>query len=507
MTGLVLSCVLAFGSPGDFAAPATLGGGSGGRFTGSPNEKWDCSVCHVTPTPSTFTLTAEGRDLVAQGYVPGETYDLELQSSAPGKRNAFALEFVTRTGVRAGTVSNALPLMDAAQVEYLCSGVDPVEVFEERVAQSYACAVSKWRLRWTAPSEDVGGVSLFVSVVDGDSDSTNHGDVTTNRLLGIPSPSTVGQRAASCSAVPGNLLAVLLVLLAGPSFAKKKKVAAPRAPVEVPAEPSAPPPAPAAAPAVERAPPTPTPTPAPPSPPMAAVAAPAPQTDVPAALELEARLGFGYRSFSLSSASYATPFRVGFASFGGAVSLTAFPMRLLRTSVLEGLHAQATYAVGWAPQNLGLGSAQVLPSDFVLALGYRFGGAVVQVAPRATWRMLIGGVERNALFDDAFFQSVGGEVVATLQLGRVRVLVAPGAGAVLDAGEQATRAYGRHLGGLTFGGRAGASLALSKSVTLTLAYQLTVTRASLAGRGTRNLEALSFSDTIHGATLSVGLEQ
>lgn len=502
MTGLALSLVLAFGSPGDFAAPATLGGGSGGRFTGSPNEKWDCNVCHVTPTPSTFTLTAEGRDLVVQGYVPGETYDLELQSSTPGKRNAFALEFVTRSGVRAGTVTNAPPLMGAAQTEYQCSGVDPVEVFEERVAQSYACAVTKWRLRWTAPSEDVGGVTLYVSLVDGDGDSSNHGDVTTNRLLGIPSPSTVGQRAASCSVVPGNLLAVLLVLLAGPSFAKKKKASVPPPPpaVEKPAEPSPAPPAPEPAPVVETAPP-------PPPPPMTAVAAPTPAADVPPALELEARLGFGYRSFSLSSASYATPFRVTFASFGGAVSLTAFPMRLVRTSVLEGLHVQATYAVGWAPQNLGLGSAQVLPSDFVLALGYRFGGAVVQVAPRATWRMLIGGVERNALFDDAFFQSVGGEVVASVQLGRVRLLVAPQAGAVLDAGEQATRAYGRNLGGLTFGGRAGGSFALTKSLTLSLVYQLTVTRASLGGRGTRNLEALSFADTIHGATLSLGLEQ
>lgn len=499
MTGFMLALVLAFGSPGDFAAPATLGGGSGVRFTGSPNEKWDCNVCHVTTTPSTFTLKAEGRDLVTQGYVPGETYDLELQSSAPGKRNAFALEFVTRTGARAGTVTTALP---SVQPEYQCSGVDPVEVFEERVAQSYACAVTKWRLRWVAPSEDVGGVTLYVSLVDGDGDSSNHGDVTTNQQLGIPSPSTVGPRAASCSVVPGNLLAVLLVLLAGPSFAKKKKAAPPPRPpaVETPAAPA---PSTPPAPVVESTPPPPAPVP-----PMSAVVTPpVVEPDVPAALELEARLGFGYRAFSLSSASYATPFRVTFASFGGAVSLTAFPMRLLRTQVLEGLHAAASYSVGFAPQNLGLGSAQVLPSDFVLALGYRFGGTVVQVAPRATWRMLIGGVERNALFDDAFFQSVGGEVVASVQLGRVRLMVTPQAGAVLDAGEQVTSAYGRHLGGVTFGGRGGASFALTKSLTLSLAYQLTVTRASLAGRGTRNLEALSFVDTVHGASVSLGLEQ
>ena len=131
LTGALLSLALAFGSPGDFVAPATLGGGGGVRFTGSPNAKWSCAVCHDAPATSSAgpCFTAVDRDLPAQGYQPGQTYELELATndSADG-RNAFALELVDLENNAAGVLTMAPPLAGSAAEPYLCAGVDPVVV-------------------------------------------------------------------------------------------------------------------------------------------------------------------------------------------------------------------------------------------------------------------------------------------------------------------------------------------------------------------------------------------
>lgn len=307
------------------------------------------------------------------------------------------------------------------------------------------------------------------------------------------------------------LVGVLVCLVATPGWAKKKKQA-----------PRPPPPPALVSPAPSPEPVVPPPQLAPPepaSPAVPAVAIPSPEpvsapievqapvetASTPAALELDARLGFGYRALALSSLSYATPFRVAFPFFTGAGAVTFFPFRLVRVSALEGLHLQFAYTVGWAVQGLGLGSALVLPSDAVATMGYRLAFGSVELAPRAVYRMLIGGVERNALFDDTMFQSIGGEVGLTVRVGALSLQLVPRAGYVFDAGEQAVAAYGRNRGGVTWGGAAGVSFSLSKHLALSAVYQVTVTRAGLGGRGSRDIEALSFADTIHGGTLSLSL--
>lgn len=623
MTSSLVALVVAFGSPSDFAAPSVFGGGGGLRFTGSPREKWDCGVCHVSEQPHTFTVVATGRDLATQGYVPGERYELEVETATPGKKNAFALEFTNRSGDPAGVVS-----VDP-QTPHLCTSltpepVDPVEVIEGRVAMTYACEVAKWRVVWTAPAQDDGVVTLYASLVEGNGEDGSRGDVATTLVLGIPSPSTVGLRSSGCSSVPGSamvllawtvvvvlrhrkrreialtagrtvacharcltaravgearfvasqtaltvgevrivarrliapavggivrsvarhvrrvgawwtgcapegslprfpwtsssapvrrrvrfgtLAAVVVALVAAPVWAKKKKPAAKPPPPPPALVTPAPPPEPVApAPTVSPAPaPAPSVVAAVPTEAPMEVRAPVDTSSAPPALELDARIGFGHRTLALSSLSFATPFRVAFPYFTGAGSVTFFPFRLLRAPALEGLHLQFVYTVGWAVQGLGVGSALVLPSDAVATVGYRLAFANVELAPRAVYRMLIGGVERNALFDDAMFQSVGGELSVAVRFGALSVQLAPRAGYVFDAGEQAVVAYGRNRGGLVWGGTAGVSFSLTTHLVLSAVYQLTVTRAGLGGRGSRDLEALSFADTIHGGTVSLSL--
>ncbi len=517
----LITVVLTFGSPSDFDAPATVGGGNNVHFTGSPTERWTCAVCHdaeVTgPNPVTFTAT--GRDLVTQGYVPGETYELELATTGEG-RAAFALEFANRTGARAGTLELAPPLMGNAGDQYLCSGVDPVVLTANGgVAQSYACAVKKWRLTWRAPASDEGSVTLYASVVDSNADSRTTGDFTHSLVLGIPSPSTIGAKTSGCSAAPGLMLMVALVLIirrrragvmlaavllisSGAEAAKKKKVAPKKPAVEAPVRSPEPVPAPEPTPAPVSAP---SPQPSPVGEREKEVAVPEPvvvatipdTSSVPGGLEAEARLGFGFRSLALNSASYATPFHASFGFPSVWLGLTMYPTRLMRSSVLTGLHVQGSYAVGVVLQTLPLGGALVMPSEARVALGYTVRAGPLELSPRALYRVVIGGVERNALFDDGFFQSVGGELALGLVVGSFSVNVTPRAGVVVDVGTQMERGYGEFVSGTMFGGSAGAGWRFSPFFQLSATYQLTYTRNQFAGRGERDFEAMTMTDVVH----------
>jgi hypothetical protein len=407
--------------------------------------------------------------------------------------------------------------------------VDPVVLTANgEVAQSYACAVKKWRLTWRAPTSDEGSVTLYASVVDANADSRTTGDFTHSLILGIPSPSTLGAKTSGCSAAPGLLLVVALVLIirrrragvvlaalllisSGAEAAKKKKVAPKKpAPVEAPAAAPEPAPAPMSAPSPrpssegEREAVAPV---APVAAPEPVVVAPIPDTSsVPGGLEAEARLGFGFRSLALNSASYATPFRASFGFPSVWLGLTMYPTRLMRSSVLTGLHVQGSYAVGVVLQTLPLGGALVMPSEGRVALGYTVRAGPLELSPRALYRVVIGGVERNALFDDGFFQSMGGELALGLVFGSFSLNLTPRAGVVVDVGTQMERGYGEFVGGTMFGGSAGAGWRFSPFFQLSATYQLTYTRNQFAGRGERDFEAMTMSDVVHAGYVVLAFE-
>ncbi|MFT3711229.1 MAG: hypothetical protein QM817_26665 [Archangium sp.] len=557
MMSAALALVLAFGSADDFDTPASLGGGQGISFTGSPTAKWSCAVCHDAQGAGAISVSAVGRDLAATGYVPGETYELELTltgASPTSARAAFALEISKRDRSMAGTLSKAMPLMGNGAADYACAtlgNIDPVVVIDRsssRVAHSYACAINKWRVSWTAPATDEGAVNLYASAVDSNADSRNSGDVTHSLVLGIPSPSTVGMRGTqSCSTSSSGVLLLLLLLLLGrrslplprrgegrgegpsksalaisalllissPTLAapkkknaKTKKTVPPTPkPVEPKQEePVAPPPAePTPPPVVEEvAAPAPVSTPAPaPAPTVAEI----PDTSsLPGGIEFDAKLGYGYRSVSYASLSYATPFRASFGYPSLSLGVTVYPLRLLRSSVLTGLHVQGRYAVGWVLQTLPLGAALALPSGGRVALGYTLKAGPLELSPRALYRVDIGGVERNALFDDGYFQSFGGELSIGLVLGNFLVHVAPRGGAIVDVGTQMVRGYGASKGGYTFGGAAELGFKLSASLQLSASYQLNVQRTDFAGQGERAFEAMNVRDISHVGYLSLGFE-
>jgi hypothetical protein len=520
----VLLAVLAFTAPGDFLAPATIGGGNGQRFTGSPVARWDCGVCHDRTPDLNLAVRSTPDGLFTKGYEPGKTYQLELTLSDEAPPNsAFSLEILSRSSAVAGTLAN-IATPDLCPTKF--------EVIEIQgagaSAQSVACrgGLNAWTLEWTAPATDIGAATLYVGAVAGNVSGDNTGDRATAQVLGIPSPSTVAQRSSGCGAPAAVLLipfavvlvrrrraaGMLLLLVLLPALAdakpkaKPKKVAPPvTAPAPAPVTPAAEEPEPVAAPKVE------------PSAPVAApiVAAPVAVPDEQAVLaEPEEELGpsvfadvatgFGFRALTQYSSSYAVPLRASFGYPMVQATIGFRPMRLLRVRALEGLELEGQYQRGWVVGPSSLGSASVLPADGRVSLGYAFELGPVTIDPRAVLRIQVGGVEKNYLFDDAWYQSVGGELAIAVRVSLLNVFVRPQVTRVLDTGTLAEESYGRGQGGLSYGGEAGAGVELGKSGFLLAAtYRWTMTSVAWAGNGKRSLGPITAVDQAHQAAISL----
>ena len=533
MTEPLLLLLLSFTSPQDFQAPASVGGANGMRFTGSPAARWDCGVCHDRAVDLNLAIRATPATLFTQGYLPKQTYELELTvSDSTPPTSAFSLEILSRAGATAGTLANiASPQMCPSKFEV-------IEVFNG-VAQSVACSkgLTTWRLSWTAPDTDLGSATLYASAVVGDLSGDNTGDRSTAQLLGIPSPSTVGQRSSGCGAPAAALLipfaivlarrrkgtALLLTLLLIPALAQARPKAKPKKPADpVTAPIVAPAPAPALAiepapvaepvpvlepavepPAVAAPSPEPTASPAPPDA-LAPVAVVESSEEFGPSVQAEVGTGFGFRSLAQYSSSFATPLRASMGFPVLAASIGLHPMRLLRLHVLEGLELEAQYQRGWVIGALPLGAAYALPSDGRVTLGYALELGPLTIDPRAVFRVQVGGVEKNFLFDDAWYQSLGGELALSLDLRGFSVFARPQVTKVLDTGTLTETNYGRAQGGLSYGGEAGLSFQFGNSgFILAGTYRWTMTTARWAGNGTRSLGAITSVDQVHQGALSL----
>jgi hypothetical protein len=223
-------------------------------------------------------------------------------------------------------------------------------------------------------------------------------------------------------------------------------------------------------------------------------------------VEATAAAGFGLRGLAQYSASFATPVRVGLGFPTAAVDVRFYPARLMRVGVLSGLEVEGSYQVGWVVGALPLGAAQAIPADGRLALGYRFDVGALTLAPRFLFRVEVGGVERNALFEDALYQSVGGELSLTFQRGGFFLEARPGAGRVLDTGTASTKGYGPLLTGFSAGIVAQAGWRFGKSgLALTARYAYSLTRVVWFGYGDRDYQAITSVDQTHVGMITLGL--
>jgi hypothetical protein len=145
----------------------------------------------------------------------------------------------------------------------------------------------------------------------------------------------------------------------------------------------------------------------------------------------------------------------------------------------------------------------MLPADGLLAVGYTWRLGSLTVSPRAAWRIQLGGVEKNFLFDDATYQSLGGELPLVLELSSVSLELEPRVFRVFDAGTLAVSGYGSFEGGWSLGGRVGAGLRLGRSLSLHAYYAYGQVSAGFAGFGERGLGPITARDDVHSGAVSL----
>lgn len=200
-----------------FPQPAQTGGGGGRLFTGSPLDSYTCGVCHrgalERPKIAVYGLPLSG-------YLPGQTYDVEIAWENGQFRHALHAEIVNPEG-RAG---GQLALLDPAQLDPRgrC-GSQPdeqpadymIEGEGRQIVGVAGCGASHLRFRFTAP--DLPEVTFTGSVVRSDSSVSADGDGVEDlhrvlRRAGEPAPQALSNCAVVHSTGSGRGASALVLL-------------------------------------------------------------------------------------------------------------------------------------------------------------------------------------------------------------------------------------------------------------------------------------------------------
>ncbi|HJQ70374.1 MAG TPA: choice-of-anchor V domain-containing protein [Blastocatellia bacterium] len=162
------------------------------RYTGAPGDIGTCYNCHdaVTSGINSGSGSVQINGLPSV-YEPGEQYTFTVVTQQGGKqRYGFQLTAIDSNGDRAGTLA---PDGSDSQVNPL-TGTGDRQYIQHSQTGTVANGQSShtWRVRWTAPSTDVGTVRFFAAGNAANGDGTNQGQdniYTTSALS--ESPTTV----------------------------------------------------------------------------------------------------------------------------------------------------------------------------------------------------------------------------------------------------------------------------------------------------------------------------
>ncbi|MGB1317756.1 MAG: choice-of-anchor V domain-containing protein, partial [Flavobacteriales bacterium] len=171
VTALIIACTAfsAFQSDNsvvDHASPKKSSRifSSGGQhsLTGAPGEN-NCTQCHSGSVldgsnENEFTLVDASFNAV-QAYVPGETYTATLQlSSNPAKKGFSSTTLDNASNSQAGSLVGA---SNGGTQQF--QNTTMTREYVSHTVTSNTNAVSLWLWTWTAPTNDVGSVTFYVS--------------------------------------------------------------------------------------------------------------------------------------------------------------------------------------------------------------------------------------------------------------------------------------------------------------------------------------------------------
>lgn len=224
--GLMPGSAHAFNTAEKFGQAAIQGGGGGRYFTGSLRDGYNCAVCHRGAEAPNVSITGLPED----GYLPGETYDLEIVLP-----DAAVTSSVVELADAEGQMMGTMGLSAAPGVDEVCAaiaGEEPtlaatqVNLPEGReVVAMDACGARRLRLSWTAPAEPQGVVWFHAAVVAGNGEADTEGDGVRvySRVIPVQGGSaTSAEVEAGCSA-GGRSGSGALVLLAAAFIAARRR--------------------------------------------------------------------------------------------------------------------------------------------------------------------------------------------------------------------------------------------------------------------------------------------
>jgi len=132
-------------------------------YTGSPGDGRSCTACHSNSgnfSPS-VNLT---HDIPAEGYVPGQTYNLTLSISSSASKHGFQMTAEDGNHAKTGTFRSAGSDTQAA------SGGQYIE------HTSGGTSSSSWTFQWIAPSDGAGTVTFYAALNAANADNNTTGD-------------------------------------------------------------------------------------------------------------------------------------------------------------------------------------------------------------------------------------------------------------------------------------------------------------------------------------------
>ena len=196
----------------------------------------------TTASQAGRTPMVELRGLPELGYVPGETYDIEIPLPASITSSA-TLELVDALGSGVGSLT--LPAVSTPDLCASVGGAPPEPASStastrrgRQVGVADACGADRLAVRWTAPAEARGPVWVHAAVVaaDGSGDPEGDGVRVITRVIpsygSAPDATRVGSPACAAgrrsAPAPGAALAIVLALLVRRSH--RRRALARRAP-------------------------------------------------------------------------------------------------------------------------------------------------------------------------------------------------------------------------------------------------------------------------------------
>ena len=181
--GLLAAAILsspaeAFHSPMLFPDDASVGGGGGFFYTGSPRHKgYTCAICHVgAPGLASLAVASEPAHLLEGGvYEPNEVYALSVRLEGETRGldsfvnyNGFSVEVLDSEHRPAGSFRSFVEGGMVTTIE-----IDALFALDRRDIDA-----TRWSFEWKAPGAGAGPVDFYFAGVDGDGAGSAEAEAT-----------------------------------------------------------------------------------------------------------------------------------------------------------------------------------------------------------------------------------------------------------------------------------------------------------------------------------------